>query len=105
MFWNTWNCIYQRFIFSYSKPFINFAAISEVLMPWKDIFNEKVLLRLSSFLKFSQNLKRHEDDSNSTTPFDIYLPYIFKALDIVNIGVGSYCFIHSQGNARSQLAR
>lgn len=32
MFWNTWNCIYQRFIFSYSKPFINFAAISEVLM-------------------------------------------------------------------------
>ena len=25
MFWNTWNCIYQRFIFSYSKPFINFA--------------------------------------------------------------------------------
>ena len=32
MFWNTWNYIYQRFIFSYSKPFANFAAISEVLM-------------------------------------------------------------------------
>lgn len=32
MFWDTWNSIYQCFIFSYSKPFINFAAISEVLM-------------------------------------------------------------------------
>ena len=39
-----------------------------------------MLLRLSSFLKFSQNLKRHEDDSSSTPPFDIYLPYIYKAL-------------------------
>jgi hypothetical protein len=49
-------------------------------------------------------LKDCEDGSNSTPPFDIYLPYIFyKALDIVKIGVGSYCFIHSQGNARSQL--
>ena len=46
--------------------------------------------------KFEQ---RYEDDSNSTTPFDIYLPYI-KALDIVNIGVG-YCFIRTKGNARA----
>lgn len=63
-----------------------------------------MLLKLSSTNKFSQNLKDCEDGSNSTPPFDIYLPYTFyKALDIVKIGVGCYCFIHSQGNARSQL--
>ena len=51
MFWNTWNYIYQCFIFRHSKPFANFAAISEVLVLCKDIFNEKVLLRLSSEIK------------------------------------------------------
>ena len=38
-----------------------------------------MLLKLSSANKFSQNLKRYEDDSSSTPPFDIYLPYIYKA--------------------------
>ena len=36
----------------------------------------------------------------------IYTYLIFcKALDIVKIGVGSYCFIRSIGNARSQRKR
>lgn len=34
----------------------------------------------------------------------IYTYLIFiRLLDIVKMGVGCYCFIHSQGNARSQL--
>ena len=64
-------------------------------------FIKKVLLKLSSILKSRKFEQRYEDDSNSTTPFDIYLPYIFKALDIVNIGVG-YCFIRTKGNARAR---
>lgn len=58
-------------------------------------------MKLSSILKSRKFEQRYEDDSNSTTPFDIYLPYIFKALDIVNIGVG-YCFIRTKGNARAR---
>jgi hypothetical protein len=46
-----------------------------------------VLLKLSSTDKFSQNLKWSEDGSNSTTSFDIYLPYIYpvRLLDIVKL--------------------
>ncbi|EJW90687.1 hypothetical protein EVA_21206 [gut metagenome] len=61
-----------------------------------------MLLRLSSFLKFSQNLKRHEDDSSSIPPFDIYLPYIHKALRYCQIWCGLLLFYPCQGNARSQ---
>ena len=55
-----------------------------------------MLLRLSSFLKFSQNLKRHEDDSSSTPPFDIYLPYIHKALRYCQNWCGLLLFIHAK---------
>ena len=78
---------------------------SYALRHWKDIFNEKVLLRLSSANKFSQNLKRYEDGSNSTTPFDIYLPYIHKAPRYCQNWCGLLLFYPYQGNARSQLAR
>ena len=72
MFWNTWECIYQRFIFSYSKPFANFAAISDT----ERTYLTKGVIEIIFVVKFSQNFIRHEDDSNSTTPFDIYLPYM-----------------------------
>ena len=61
-------------------------------------------MKLSSTNKFSQNLKDCEDGSNSTPPFDIYLPYMFyKALDIVKIGVGCYCFIHAKAMREAVL--
>jgi len=62
-----------------------------------------VLLKLSSNIKFSQNL--HSVKILTVTPHHliyICLIQIVKLFDIVKIGVG-YCFIHGIGNARSLI--
>lgn len=96
MFWNTWNCIYQRFIFSYSKPFANFATISEVLMLWKDIFNERCYW---DYLLFSNSRKIWKGMKMiAVAPHHLIYTYLIsiRLLDIVKIGVGCYCFIHAK---------
>ena len=47
--------------------FINFVTIPDYRGGWNYFYLQKVLLRLSSIDKFSQNLKRYEGGSISTT--------------------------------------
>ena len=47
--------------------FINFVTIPDYRGGWNYFYLQKVLLRLSSKIKFSQNLKRYEGGSSSTT--------------------------------------
>ena len=47
--------------------FINFVTIPDYRGGWNYFYLQKVLLRLSSLVKFSQNLTWNEDDSSSTT--------------------------------------
>ena len=77
----------------------------EYLCP--NLSNGRTYLRgvttLTSILKFSQNLNRHEVDSSSTTSFDIYLPYVFIRLWILSNWCGLFFYlIHAKGDARSQ---
>ena len=76
----------------------------EYLCP--NLSNGRTYLRgvttLTSILKFSQNLNRHEVDSSSTS-FDIYLPYVFIRLWILSNWCGLlFYLIHAKGDARSQ---
>ena len=60
-----------------------------------------VLLKLSSFPKFSQNLKTVKMIAVAPHHLThICLIFVIRLIDIVKIGVG-YCFIHGQGNVRS----
>ncbi len=61
----------------------------------------KGVIEIIFVVKFSQNFIRHEDNNNSTTPFDIYLPYIHKALRYYQNWCGLLLFYPCQGNARS----
>ena len=47
------------------------------------------------------NLKLHEDGRESTPPFDIYLPYNYKALRYCQNWCGLLLFYPCQGNARA----
>ena len=66
----------------YSSEIHPYVSEFEYLCP--NLSNGRTYLRgvttLTSILKFSQNLNRHEVDSSSTTSFDIYLPYVFISI-------------------------
>ena len=68
---------------------------------WKDILLTKGVIEIIFYVQISQIWQRYEDDSNSTPSFDITYLIFYKALDIVKIGVGRYCFIRTKGNARA----
>ena len=68
-------------------------------MPWKDILTKGVI-EIIFVVKFSQNFIWHEDDSNSTTPFDYTYLIFYKALRYCQHWCG-LLFYPCQGNARS----
>lgn len=89
----------------YSSEIHPYVSEFEYLCP--NLSNGRTYLRgvttLTSILKFSQNLNRHEVDSSSTTSFDIYLPYVFIRLWILSNWCGLlFYLIHAKGDARSQ---
>ena len=67
----------------------NFApnSLAYSVVPLKGHSKRKVLLKLSSLVKFSQNLTWNEDDSNSTTPliYPCHVPviWLFDIVDLV----------------------
>lgn len=72
--------IYPHFIPINLEPFAIFAANSNELMCQGvgRTYLTKGVIEIIFVVKFSQNFIWHEDDSNSTPPFDIYLPYFIR---------------------------
>ena len=69
---------------------------------WKDILTKGVI-EIIFYIQTSQLWYWHEDDSNSTTSFEIYLSYmLYKVYRYYQIGVG-YCFIRAIGNAKTWM--
>ena len=70
---------------------------SDPAMARKDILNKKVLLKLSSFVKFSQNFKSREDNRQWHHIIGLYSPQWLLTYPLV----WAIVFTSDYGNARS----
>ena len=83
MFEGRISTIYPHSILINLEPFVIFAPNSNELMRQgvgRTYLTKGVIEIIFCFLDSRKIKKRYEDGSNSTPPFDIYLPYIHKAL-------------------------